>query len=270
MFVGVSTASLFLRRYNEDALVLLNELGVRHTEVFLTTFSEYGQPFADRLAAVKGDLNVHSVHVLNTQYEPQLFSKHERAREDAYGWLEKALCSAERLGARYYTFHGLARVKSATRSGANDDIPSWLPDFQKIVAACKRHGVTLCLENVEWASYNRPGVFAPIAEAIPELGGVLDVKQARISGYPYERYLEEMGERLRTVHLSDIDENGKMRLPGKGTFDFDTLVRRLSDVGFQGALLIEAYQGDYDRESELKTACDFLQELLYKHNCLSR
>ena len=99
---------------------------------------------------------------------------------------------------------------------------------------------------------------------MPTLGGVLDIKQARISGYPYELYLDEMGERIKTVHLSDIDENGKMCLPGKGSFDFETLIKRLQDYNFQGALLIEAYSQDYEKESELKTACEYLDELLYK------
>ena len=34
MFSGVSTASLFLREYNEDALTVLNGLGVKATEIF--------------------------------------------------------------------------------------------------------------------------------------------------------------------------------------------------------------------------------------------
>ena len=62
MQVGISTASLFMRKYNEEALPLLNELGVECAEVFLTSFSEYGYPFADTLKSVKGDLNVYSVH----------------------------------------------------------------------------------------------------------------------------------------------------------------------------------------------------------------
>ena len=58
--------------------------------------------------------------------------------------------------------------------------------------------------------------------------------------------------------------NGKLCLPGKGMFDFDLLFKRLTDVGFDGALLVEAYSGDYQKEEELKTACDFLNEKIYK------
>ena len=85
MQTGVSTASLFMRKYNEEALPLLNDLGVRTAEVFLTSFSEYGKAFGAVLSNVQGDLTVNSVHALNTEFEPQLFSAHPRVRDDAYG-----------------------------------------------------------------------------------------------------------------------------------------------------------------------------------------
>ena len=58
MFTGVSTASLFLREMNEDALTVLDGLGIRSTEVFLTTLSEYEEPFARLLASRRGRLFV--------------------------------------------------------------------------------------------------------------------------------------------------------------------------------------------------------------------
>ena len=105
---------------------------------------------------------------------------------------------------------------------------------------------------------------AEMKKRVPDLKGVLDIKQARISGQPYERYLDEMGGDIAYVHLSDVRENGKMCLPGQGVFDFETLIKRLQDVGFDGALLIEAYKDDYIEISELKTACDYVNEILYK------
>ncbi|MBO5027118.1 MAG: sugar phosphate isomerase/epimerase [Clostridia bacterium] len=268
MQTGVSTASLFMRKYNEEALPLLNDLGVRTAEVFLTSFSEYGKAFGAVLSNVQGDLTVNSVHALNTEFEPQLFSAHPRVRDDAYGWLDKVLESANCLRAPYYTFHGTSRVKKASRSGKYDDFPSIIKGFDELTAHCKERGVTLCLENVEWSTYNRVGVFSKIAAAVPDLYGVLDIKQARISEYPYVEYLREMGERLAYVHISDVDERGKIRLPGQGIFDFDTLIKRLKDVGFDGALLIEVYKNDYADVAELKTACDFVDEILYKNNAL--
>ena len=269
MQTGVSTASLFMRKNNEEALPLLNGLGVKTAEVFLTSFSEYGKEFGELLAKVKGGLFVNSVHALNTEFEPQLFSAHPRVKADAYGWLDKVLESANCLGAPYYSFHGTSRVKKASRSGQNDDFPSMIQGFEELTAHCLSRGVTLCLENVEWSTYNRVGVFSKIAAAVPALCGVLDIKQARISEYPYEEYLQEMGERLAHVHISDVDERGKIRLPGQGIFDFDTLVKRLKDVGFDGALLIEVYKNDYEDVAQLKTACDYVNEILYKNDCFT-
>ena len=269
MKAGVSTASLFMRENNEDALPLLEGLGVETVEVFLTTFSEYGYPFADILKERKGGLTVNSIHDLNTGFEPQLFNAHPRVKADAYGWLEKVLQSANALGAPYYTFHGTSRMKRAARSGANDNIPKMIEGFAELSDFCNAKGVQLCLENVEWSTYNRPGVFTALAKEIPNLRGVLDIKQARISGYAYEEYLSEMNSRIAYAHLSDCNDMGQMCLPGKGNFDFDTLVQRLQDVGFDGALLVEVYTGDYGEARELKESCDYLNELLYKHGCLS-
>ena len=265
MKVGVSTASLFMRKNNEEALPFLDELGVHTAEIFLTSFSEYEKPFAQMLASKKGNVDVNSVHILNTQFEPQLFNTHPRVQGDAFYWLDKVLQSIQILGAPYYTFHGASRVKRSSRSGINDDFVAIKRGFEKIIAACEKYGVTLCLENGEWPTYTRGGLFSKINDDLPKLRTVLDIKQARISEYPYEAYIDEMGERLAYVHISDTDTKGKMCLPGKGTFDFDTLVRRLKDVGFDGAFLIEVYTDNYGDEKELKKSCDYIDEILYKY-----
>ena len=111
MTTGVSTASLFLREMNEDALTVFKELGVKCTEIFLTTFSEYTEEYARLLKERAEGIFVNSVRVLNTQFEPQLYSAGLRAEEDAFNMLESVLTSAETLGAKSYTFHGVARLK---------------------------------------------------------------------------------------------------------------------------------------------------------------
>lgn len=262
MKIGISTASLFLRRNNEDALSLLDEWGVACAEVFLTSFSEYEPQFARLLCERKGRVKIHSVHVLNTQFEPQLYAVHPRVKGDAFGWLEKAMRSAEILGAGSYTFHGIARIKRTFR----ENFAGTGERTQEIFEFCKRFGVTLCYENVEWAFYNRPGVFRELKARCPQLEGVLDIKQARISGYPYADYLEEMGGSLSHVHVSDVDEAGRMCLPGRGKFDFDELFSRLRGTGFDGAVLIESYQDDYRDIAELKASYEYLAEKAEKYS----
>ena len=43
MEIGISTASLFGRLYNEDAVKAIEELDARVCEVFLETYSEYNE-----------------------------------------------------------------------------------------------------------------------------------------------------------------------------------------------------------------------------------
>ena len=260
MKVGISTASLFLRKNNEEALPLFDAWGVPCAEVFLTSFCEYAPAFAHTLAAAKGGVEIHSVHVLNTQYEPQLYAEHPRVLEDANGWLKEVLPSANILGARNYTFHGIARLKRTFR----ENWQRFSAITAQIYETCRAAGVRLCYENVEWALYNRPGLFALLKKDCPDLGGVLDIKQARITGYDWREYLADMGESLATVHVSDVTAEGKMCLPGQGVFDFAELFARLRDIGFDGAVLIENYARDYGEPDELRRSFEYLADLAAK------
>ena len=94
--------------------------------------------------------------------------------------------------------------------------------------------------------------------------GVLDVKQARLSCYPYQMYVKDMEGSISHVHLSDVDEQGRICLPGRGVFDFGECLHRWKDAGFDGALIVEVYPKDYGDYAELKRSCDFLDELIDK------
>ena len=262
MEAGISTATLFMRLNNEDALPLFDEWGVRTAEVTLTSFSEYSAHFGALLAQRKGKVRTESVHVLSTQYEPQLYSEHPRVKEDAFQWLERAMSAAEALRAERYTFHGVARLKRTYK----ENLPLVTSRTEEIAKACARHKITLCYENVEWAFFNRPELFKELKRGCPSLHGVLDIKQARITGYDWREYLAAMAGSLAHVHASDITTDGKMCLPGRGVFDFDELFARLRDAGFSGPVLIENYQRDFTELGELKASYEFLAEKAEKYS----
>lgn len=261
--VGISTASLFKRFYNEESVKILNSFGVRNMEIFLGTYREYKTEYANLLLQNKGDAGVHSIHTLNTHFEPQLFSANPRAKEDAYCICEDVLACAKILGARYYTFHGVARIK---RKIAYDNYEAIGGGFRILTDKCAEYGVQLALENVEWAYYNHPGFYKGVKQFCPALKGTLDIKQARDSGEGYVPFLNEMGEDVVTVHVSDINEDGNLCLPGTGRFDFDELFRRLADYNFGGAVLIEVYKENYDELSQLINSHEYLCDLAEKFN----
>ncbi|MBE7090238.1 MAG: sugar phosphate isomerase/epimerase [Clostridiales bacterium] len=261
MQTGISTASLFVRYTTEDALRYLAENKIKTAEIFLSTYCEYSKEFGKILKSVQGETDVHSIHVLNTQFEPQLYSIGERANRDAFLMLDQALQAGKEVGAKYYTFHGVARLK---KTPLNMDFERIGRITQKIIDKCKEYNITLSYENVHWAYYNYIGFFSELKKRVSGLKGTLDIKQARQSGIHYSEFIKEMNSDIVTVHISDVDENGKMCLPGRGVTDFNDLFSRLKDVGFDGAVLLEVYKNDYDNPSELITSLDFINEVADK------
>ena len=261
MQTGISTASLFGRYHTEEALSILNNNNVKTAEVFLETFWEYSKKFGKILKQKKGQVDIHSVHTLTTQFEPTLYSLNTRAQEDSFKLLKGTLNASKVIGAKYYTFHGPARIK---RTPLVIDFDRVGKITQKIIDICKTFGVQLAYENVHWSYYNYVGFFNELKKRTTGLKATLDVKQARQSNVCVNEFIKEMGNDIVTVHLSDVDENGKMCLPGKGKTDLYDLFSRLCDVGFDGAIIIEAYSGDYKNENELFESLDFINGLSQK------
>lgn len=260
MITGISTACTFSRYETEDGLSVLKELGAQCCEIFLQTFYEYRPEFAKKYADRAEGVKVNSVHILPTNIEPQLMFAARRSRGDGFYWLDQIMRSAQLFGAGNYTFHGLIRKGDKL----NDDFGFYAERLTEISSFCARYGVKLCLENVWWSLYNRPGIFGELKKRCPALSGVFDIKQARRSGYPYQMYISDMAGSISYVHLSDVDENGNCRLPGKGIYDFKDILKRLKDAGFDGSIIIEVYPDNYSDVSELKQSLDFLNEIIYK------
>ena len=258
MEIGISTASLYMRENIEDAVVTLGKLNAKVTELFLETYTEYTPEFAEVLKSRIGDLKVHSVHVHTMHYEPELFSDNKRQYDAALRLYENVLGLGQLLGAKCYTMHGRGRIKRSVNYDNYEAVGKRLNTLSEIAG---KYGISLCLENVEWAYYNRVGFFKEVSAYAPNLKAVLDVKQARLSGCDVYAYIDEMGGKLKTVHLSDIGENGERCLPGKGITDYKKLFSALKKNGFDGEMLIEVYAGDFKELSELTDSLEYLRKI---------
>lgn len=261
MKTGISTASLFTRYHTEEALEFLSKNNIETAEVFLESYREYNKAFGEFLSKRKGGTEINSVHTLTTQFEPQLYSLNERAKEDSFELLKGTMECAKALGAKYYTFHGQARFKVTHKATDYDRVGAIT---QEIIDTISPYGITLAYENVHWGGYNHKGFFREIKKRTNGLKATLDIKQARQSEIDYKDLIEEMASDIVTVHLSDIDGNGKMCLPGKGITDFEQLFLRLQGVGFDGALILEVYANDYKKEDELFSSLDYVNNLAQK------
>ena len=259
MKIGISTASLFPEKHTEEAVRIIKSLGVNVAEVFFSTFYEYRPEFSKALAPELDDLEINAVHAMPLNFEPNLFNTTRRVRGDGFYWLDQLCRSAQLLGCKNYTFHGFVRTKKG-----DDDIGFIGERIAEAHAFCARYGVNLCLENTAHYAYNRPDFLRAVRQYSRDLYGVLDLKQARRSGHTYNEYIEDMSGAIAYVHLSDVDEKGKMCLPGKGVYDFTEIFKRLKGAGFDGIAVIENYRKDYGNFEELKQSVDYLDEINYK------
>lgn len=250
---------MFPEKHTEEAIKIIKSLGAEVAEVFFSTFYEYRPEFSKALAPELAGLEINSVHAMPLNFECNLFNATRRVRGDGFYWLDQLARSARLLGCKNYTFHGFVRV-----GGSADDMKFIGERIAEAHAFTAEYGVNLCLENTSYYAYNRPSFFRELKNYCPDLYGVLDLKQARRSGYPYTMYLEDMRGAIAYVHASDVDENGKICLPGRGICDFSEVFKRLKDSGFDGSVIIEPYRGDYGGFDELKDSLNYLKEIADK------
>ncbi len=240
----------------ENSFGEIRGLGAQSCELYLRTFYEYRPDYAKKFSPRTEGLNMYCVRVMSYNFEPQLFSETLRQRGDGFYWLEQLMRSAQIFGAEKYALRGLGR--SVIESGGQD----FYERLNEVAEFCSRYGVGLCVENSYGGLCGNPEIFAELKNRCAALSGVLDLKQAKLSGYPYAMYIAAMQGSISHVRLFDIDENGKFCLPGFGISDFNQIFLRLKGAGFDGNAFISARASG--GAAELKKSLDFLGEILYK------
>ena len=266
MKIGVSTATYFSRMYTEEALTPIAKLGADTCEVFFASRCEYTREFGEVLigrlneARQFSPLQVHSVHALTNQFEPELFSVNDRAYADALETFESVLKVGRQIGAKHYTFHGATMLKKAVKY--NFDFARISSRVDTLIDMADCYGIDFCYENVHWTYFSTPQYFEILKQLCPRLRCTLDIKQAMQSGIDYTEYLSVMKDRLSTVHLCDYTKDGKLAIPGRGDFDFVTVFKRLADSGYDGVCLMEVYAKDYQDDKDLEESYSYLLDCL--------
>lgn len=257
MKVGISTASLYGKMYTEQALAFFAENHVACAEVFLASFSEYKEDFGRELLRVKGDVEVYSIHTLNSQFEGQLFSHSPRQYADALEIFEAALKVGQMLGAKVYVLHGPAQMKY-TKYVTN--YAFFGGRSAELASLALRYGMTLTWENVHWAHYNHPSFMRQLRAYTGEVyvGNTLDIKQAAQSDTTVDAYIKDMDGNIQNIHVVDMDEEGNLVLPGRGCYDFKALFQKIGT--YDGAVMIEVYDGCYREPAELLESYAWLKK----------
>lgn len=147
-------------------------------------------------------------------------------------------------------------------------------------------------ENIEWALEIHPTEIAfdipstrRTLEAVgnhPRFGFNFDPSHFGYQGVDYIALIREFGSRIRHCHVKDSwwssspSEGGvfgghqefgargrhwDFRSPGRGRLDFESILRELNHIGYQGPLSVEWEDPMMDRDVGAKEACAFVRRL---------
>lgn len=262
MEIGISTAC-FYPLQTENIPEILKNIGVSKAEVFLNSYSEYDDEFCKMLREKMDEngIEVVSVHAFVAMHEPFLFESYKRRSDDAFCFYKKVVRATKILGGKFHTFHG----------ARHDFFKGLAPDYKMIgermsylADVAGEEGVKLAWENVCWCLSNSPSFIKEVLPYITSdnLGFTLDLKQALRADFKYYEFSEIFKDRLLNVHVSDRDEYSDCKLPGEGTRDFVEIFRRLKGMGYTGDFIIEIYNNAFREVSQIKTAVEYLRNIL--------
>jgi len=231
-------------------------MNVGVTEVFFSCLGEYEPGF---VAEVKGraqaqGVTVFSIHAFSLQFEPQLFTRHMRARREAEDIFRKVLEAGAALGAGVYVFHGPVNLKRIALSSADlDDIARRTGELADIAA---QYGIRLAWENVHYCWYERPDFARELLrrECTDNLYFTLDVKQAAQAGFRPEEFLPDTAGRLVNIHLCDYatTEAGVLpRLPFSGEMDMAAFRQAVRAARYDGGMILEVYRHNFAGHAQL-------------------
>lgn len=259
MPLGLSTAAYYAKQQTEEAAALMSTMPLDCCEVFLETRSEYQPSFVQIVKGALAGLRVHSVHPLGTQFENQLFSPVGRQQQDAMEVFEMVLDAAAMLGAKCTVFHGPFNVTSRRKPF---DFCRHAQVIRQLCGLAAQRGLRFGWENVHWSELRLPEHAALLRKLVPELAFVLDIKQAAYAGTSAMAFLPAMGEALVNVHVCDMDDQGKLCLPGRGNVDFVAFFRGLKDQGYGGPVILEPYQELWEEQGEILKALVVLRRAM--------
>jgi len=251
---GISTACLYPME-TERALQTLLDLGYRRFEVFLNCIEELQPPFLRELKRRADAVGAEfvSVHPFTSAVESSLlFGDYPRRTKEAFDFYRRYFAAAAYLGGKWVVIHGQPQGH-----GKLTDQGYW-QRFGELYRLGDLEGAHPAQECVRRFRAADPAFVAGMRDFLgDQCAFVLDVKQCRMVGTPWQEMLRAMGHRLVHVHLSDWDERHSCLLPGAGKGNFLPLRQALEELDYTGSVITEVYRENFKEISELQNSLYF-------------
>ncbi|MCY6484440.1 sugar phosphate isomerase/epimerase [Clostridium aestuarii] len=258
MEIGISSACFYPQVYLEDSIKLMKDLGFDKGEIFFNCPSEFSEKFVDRLLyeKEKNNFGINSVHAFSTFFEPYIFDNYKRRRNDMIKYFKQVCLAGKKLGAKYYTFHGIRKIDTRF---LNDEFI--IEIYNELIYISSEIGIKLAQENVSWCMSSQISFLEMLQERCKyPLNFTLDIKQAYKAGIPIEEYIKVMNENIVNFHINDRDDKNQCLLPGTGDVNYKKIFSDLKEVKYKGMGIIEVYSDNYSNYNEILKSVKLLKK----------
>lgn len=258
MKVGISTACFYPHINTEDTIKIISDLGFDLCEVFLEAECEMNDEFCLdlRKKADKHGVRIYSVHGFSAGFEPYLFDRYKRRKEEMEKRFRMMCNAAKILGAECYTFHGLRK----TQEKVNYNEVAKGMDYLSCISF--EYGIKIAWENVAWCRTSDLSFIMDVTKNMEkDIYYTLDIKQAIRSGKSPFDYLKVFDKKLINVHINDAGFGSSCLLPGKGQMDLKGIVKEVTNINDNIPFIIELYRENYNSYDDLIVAKKYIEGL---------
>jgi sugar phosphate isomerase/epimerase len=192
-------------------------------------------------------LSRHGLDIVgHTAYYLPVASPFPRLRRVAAEELKRCAALFAHLGARFMNVHPFPHVPFARRE---EKAQAHIEVFTDVARACADLGLRLMVEN-DPQLFNSVAQFAPLFDAVPELGLHWDIGHANLRTHENTTgaVVAAFRDRLCHVHISDNKgDTADLHLPiGVGDINWKRELGHLKRSGYDGTVTIEAFAPDRD------------------------
>ncbi len=211
-------------------------------------------------SAIRRALGRHDLDVVaHTAYYLPVASPFASVREACLAELRNALQATRQIGAEVMNVH-FDRPPSFF---SEEQTVNWHAELlQPLCEDAQRMGITVVIEHVPFGGSNQLEVIRRILKKVPLLQFHLDSGHAKLER-SYDRwneYLDQLGDVLRHVHLSENDGTSDQHLPlgsaPRSTTSWRQHIRKLKDTGYDGTITLEVFS---PRKEHLLLSRDLLR-----------
>ena len=212
-------------------------------------------------------------------------------QERATAELIATVRAAERLGVSVLTGFGgsplwsyVAGYPAADADVVADGMREFAHRWEPILDACRDAGVRFALEvhpgQVAFDLYSAEMTLEAV-EGREEFGFTFDPSHLHWQGVDPVEFLRRFADRIFQVHIKDavLTLNGRsgilnsylphgdprrgwdFRAPGRGGVDWESILRTLNEIGYDGPLTVEFKDAGMEREYGAEDACKFVKRL---------